>query len=178
MGDVLRAVLYRLGQFWRLLTIRTLPPEMWAEVTAVLTPSQQQLFMRLNGADQWHSVQVLRTLRDAGHTHPDLQVAALLHDVGKTRLKLTLWHRTLIVLAQALVPGRLAAWGEGDAQGWQRPFVVKAQHPTWSAEMAAEVGCSPLALSLIRRHQEKLPETAVSAEDDLLRQLQWADDQN
>lgn len=83
MGKVLHAAVYRLGQFWRLLTIRALPPEMWAEVTAVLTPPQQQLFRRLNGADQWHSVQVLRMLRDAGHTHPDLQVAALLHDVGK-----------------------------------------------------------------------------------------------
>ncbi len=178
MGKLLRAVAYRLRQFWRLLTIRTLPAEMWAEVTAVLTLPQQQLFRRLNGADQWHSVQVLRMLRDAGHTHPDLQVAALLHDVGKTRLKVTLWHRTLIVLAQAFVPGRLAAWGEGDPQGWQRPFVVKAQHPAWSAEMAAAVGCTPLALALIRRHQDKLPQTAVSVEDELLRLLQWADDQN
>lgn len=170
--------MYRLGQFWRLLTIRILPPGMWAEVTAVLTPAQQQLFRRLNGADQWHSVQVLRMLRHAGHTQHDLQVAALLHDVGKTCVKLTLWHRTLIVLAQVFLPGRLETWGRGDVQGWQRPFVVKAQHPAWSAEMAAEVDCTPLALSLIRRHQDKLPETAVSDEDQLLRLLQWADDQN
>lgn len=151
---------------------------MQAEVTAVLSEPQRQLFYRYNAADQWHSVQVLRMLRDAGHTQPDLQVAALLHDVGKTQVRLTLGDRTLIVLAQVLLPGRMAAWGEGEARGWKRPFVVKAQHPAWSAEMAAAAGCTPLAISLIRRHQDDLPETAVSAEDHLLRLLQWADDQN
>lgn len=169
---------YRLSQFWRLLTIKDLPGYARDVITAVLTPPQQQLFARFAPADQWHSYQVLRMLQMAGYEQPDLQVAALLHDVGKTTVRLSLWDRTLIVAAQKLLPQKLAAWGQGEAQGWKRPFVVKAQHPAWGAEMAAAAGCSPLAISLIRRHQDKLGETAVSAEDQLLLLLQWADDQN
>ncbi len=170
--------LYRLGQFWRLLTIKALPLEVQEAVTAVLTPSQQQLFAQFDPGDQWHSYQVWRMLQHAGHTHPDLQVAALLHDVGKTRVRLTLWDRTLIVLGQKIWPHKMALWGMGEARGWQRPFVVKAQHPAWGADMAAAAGCSPLAVTLIRRHQDDLGETAVHEEDHLLRLLQWADDQN
>ncbi|MCA9934843.1 MAG: HD domain-containing protein [Ardenticatenaceae bacterium] len=169
---------YRVGQFWRLLAASPLAVEAQLVVTAVLNPTQQQLFARFTPGDQWHSYQVLRTLEEAGHTHPDLQVAALLHDIGKTQARLTLWGRTLIVLTQHFFSAQLAVWGQGTAQGWKRPFVIKAQHPAWGADMAAAAGCSPLAVSLIRRHQDVVPETAVSEEDTLLRLLQWADDQN
>ena len=47
-----------------------------------------------------------------------------------------------------------------------------------SAEMAEAAGSSALVVSLIRRHQDDLPETALSEEDELLHILQWADDQN
>ncbi len=168
---------YRVGQFWRLWTIKELPADARAEVTAVLTPSQWQLYSRFSPGDQWHSYQAWRTLQQAGHSQPDLQVAALLHDVGKTQVQLTLWERTLIVLTEKLLPQKLAVWGQGDAQGWKRPFVVKAQHPAWGAEMAAAAGCTPLTVSLIRRHQDKMGDS-VTSEDQLLRLLQWADDQN
>ncbi|MCA9977003.1 MAG: HD domain-containing protein [Anaerolineales bacterium] len=171
-------VSYRAGQFWRLLKASELPDAAQAEIATVLTPRQQQLFACFTAGDQWHSYEVWRMLQAAGHTHPDLQVAALLHDVGKTRAPLTVWERSLIVLAQKLYPRKLVAWGQGEARGWKRPFVVKAQHPAWGAAMAAQAGCSSLAMTLIARHQDVLPETAVSEIDQLLRWLQWADDQN
>ena len=34
------------------------------------------------------------------------------------------------------------------------PFWVLANHPKRGAEMAAAAGCDPLAVTLIRRHQE------------------------
>lgn len=169
---------YRVGQFWRLLTVSALPTAALTDITAVLSPAEQQLFTRFAAGDQWHSYQVWHTLQLAGHIHPDLQVAALLHDVGKTRVPLTIWERSLIVLVQKLFPDKLTLWGKGAARGWQRPFVVKMQHPAWGAQMAAAAGSSSLAVSLIQRHQDHLAETAVTQEDHLLRLLQWADDQN
>lgn len=169
---------YRLGQFWRALTAAPLSSMAQQEVAAILNAGEASLFDRLDAAGQWHSYQVFCTLRDAGYTQPDLLVAALLHDVGKTRCPLSLVERAVIVLAQAIWPGKTAAWGQGEAVRWRRPFVVKAQHPTWGAEMAQAAGSTPLAVALIRRHQEPLPAIAYSAEDSLLRRLQWADDQN
>lgn len=177
---------YRLGQFWRVWRARPLPVEARESITAVLTPAEITLFDQFSLSDQQHSYQVLRTLQLAGHTQPDLLAAALLHDVGKTRAPLTIWQRSLIVLGQAFVPGKTAVWGQGNMSSWQRPFVVKAQHPAWGAEMAQTAGSRPLTIELIRRHQDTLPETptlsgaeaAVSETEQLLRHLQWADDQN
>ncbi|MEW5989482.1 MAG: HD domain-containing protein [Chloroflexota bacterium] len=171
-------VSYRLGQFWRILTARPLPTAARMEIAAALTPPEVALFERLAASDQWHSWRVMQTLQAAGHDQPDLLAAALLHDVGKTRWPLTLWDRTLIVLAQAIWPKWVAVWGEPGGRGWRRPFVVKAQHPIWGAEMAAAAGSRPLTIALIRRHQDLRPAEPRSEADRLLGYLQWADDQN
>jgi hypothetical protein len=170
---------YRLNQFWRMWQARPLPDEAHEMITAVLTPPEITLFTQFSLNDQHHSYQVLRTLQSNGQTHPDLLAAALLHDVGKTRAPLSIWQRSLIVLAQTFLPGKTAVWGQGSVDGWQRPFVVKSQHPAWGAEMAQAAGSRLLTIELIRRHQELLPETlALTEADHLLRLLQWADNQN
>ena len=169
---------YRAGQFWRLLRPESLPPAALADVAAVLSAAELALFQQQAGGDQWHSYHVYCTVRDAGHNDHDLFVAALLHDVGKTRAPLTVWERSLIVLVQFLWPRRIGKWGAGAPRGWKRPFVVKTKHPAWGAEMAAQAGSSPRAVSLIRRHQDVVPGLDAGHEDELLRLLQWADDQN
>jgi hypothetical protein len=170
--------LYRVRQFWEIVTARPLPDPIRNDIATILTEPEQQLFYQLSLSDQWHSYRVLQMLRDAGQAQPDLLAAALLHDVGKTQVRLTLLDRTLIVLAQALWPRRVAAWGQGEAVGWRRPFVVKMCHPQWSAAMAQRAGSRPLTLELIRRHQDKITATAEGKTAELLRLLQWADDQN
>jgi putative nucleotidyltransferase with HDIG domain len=169
---------YRLWQFWQIVRAKPLTTAAWAEVTAVLTLTEQQLFRRFSANDQWHSVRVLRLVRASGSDEPALQKAALLHDVGKTQVRLTLVDRIVIVLGDGLWPGKAADWGTGEARGWRRPFVVKAQHPAWGAEMAAAAGCDALTITLIRRHQDSLADVQESELYKLLRILQWADDQS
>jgi putative nucleotidyltransferase with HDIG domain len=135
--------------------------------------------------EQAHSLHVFNQLRSqrqnpAGDLPLDLLVAALLHDVGKTRYPLRLWERVWIVIAQSLFPGkaeRLGWAGELDQKTprWQRPLVVAAQHATWGAELADEAGISPLAVNLIRRHQNFLTSKAVTLEDKYLSILQAVD---
>ena len=168
---------YRISQFWRQITAGSLPPSAWQEIEAVLSPPERELFRRFALGDRWHGYRVMCTLREAGHTDPDLWVAALLHDVGKTRVRFTAVDRSLEAVCRKLMPGRVQQWEQGQPTGWQRPFVVRARHPAWSAEMAQAAGSSPTAVSLIRRHQDPLPQP-TSHEDHLLQLLQWADDQN
>lgn len=169
---------YRLGQFWRLWRARPLSETARAEIGTVLSGPECELFSRFSWSDQQHSYRTFRILQSAGYTQPDLLAAALLHDIGKTRVHLSVWDRSLIVLGERIWPAKMAIWGQGNVQGWQRPFVVKQQHPAWGAELARSVGSRPLTVELIRRHQEALPETAVTEADRLLTLLQWADDQN
>ncbi len=169
---------YRLWQFWQIVRAKPLTTAAWAEVTAVLTPAELQLFRRFPVNDQWHSVRVLRLVQASGGTEPALWKAALLHDVGKTQVRLTAWDRVVIVVGGAFWPGKTAVWGNGEARGWQRPFVAKAQHPAWGAAMAETAGCDPLTVILIRRHQDNLADITEPELKELLRILQWADDQS
>jgi hypothetical protein len=172
-------VWYRTRQFW--LAWRAEPPseQELAAARSVLTTEQMKLFLLLQPSEQIHALRVLQTIQLQGENDPDLQTAALFHDIGKARAPLKLWERVAIVLGKRFFPRSARSWGRGSPQGWKRPFVVAEQHPVWSSEMAAAVGLSPIAVSLIQRHQtNEALDLATRPEDRLLSILQAADQQN
>ncbi len=170
-------ILYRTRQVWHALNSYPAAEEL-AQVRNTLTPSLISLFSRMQISEQAHSLRVFNQLIAQDEKNADLLVAALLHDVGKSRHPLRLYERVMVVLAKTLFPGWVKRWGQGDPSGWQRPFVVAEQHPAWGAEMATQAGASPLAAALIYRHQENLQGKAVTYEDQLLYRLQLLDDES
>ena len=69
----------------------------------------------------------------------------------------TLFHRVAVVLIKIMWPGWLARLAQAPAPARsdpRYPFWAHANHPQLGAEMAAAAGCDPLAVTLIRRHQE------------------------
>jgi putative nucleotidyltransferase with HDIG domain len=173
--------LYRSRQFWQ--AISTSPSQGDVElISSFLTDPQLELFLCMQASEQNHSIQVFNELRDQGQENPDLLAAALLHDVGKTRAPLRIWDRVIIVIVGAVCESCVHKWGRDknilpeSGLGWRRAFVIAEQHPAWGAEMAAECGTSPLAVSLIARHQERVNAGASTEEDILLQNLQAVDD--
>jgi len=176
-------LLYRTRQFWQAISTRS-PEEDLELISSILTQPQLVLFQQMQASEQAHSQRVLRELITLGEKNADLQVAALLHDVGKTRAPLRLWERVLIVLVKSICPGCVLKWGQlltGElisGMGWRRPFVVAVNHPRWGAELADQCGSSRMAVELIGRHQEHLnpsQEDGISLQDQLLLKLQAAD---
>ena len=174
----MRAAQYRVGQFFRYWWSRPLSAAERTEVAARLGPRLAALFEQMAPGEQAHSLRVLRRVQAAGSEVPaGLLQAALLHDVGKTRAPIGLVGRAAVVLGGKFLPGLSARWGQGTPAGWRRPFVTAAQHPAWGAALCAAAGADPLAVTLIRRHQDKLDAAPDAPEDEWLRRLQAADDE-
>ncbi|MDY7077957.1 MAG: hypothetical protein SXV54_13660 [Chloroflexota bacterium] len=180
MSQPISAFRRRVRQFFRALSARVTDEEL-GQVAYILTPASLALFRSMSIQDQRHGLDVCATLQQTDYTHPDLLAAALLHDVGKAAARIPAWQRAVIVLLHRFAPRLLARLSQGDLpKGWRRFFVVYARHPEVGAHWAQEAGCSPLTVSLIRRHQDKLASnpSLTGEEDLLLAALQAADSAN
>lgn len=145
---------------------------------AHLTPALYSLYRQMRRSERQHSLRVLRDLLNARHRDPDLLTAALLHDVGKSRLPFYLPEKVLVVLVKACAPHLYRRWGSGPARGWRRPFAVSIQHPAWGAEMVAGAGGSPQAVLLVGRHADPPANTAHDETAHLSALLYAADNRN
>ncbi len=174
----MRRLLYRVRQFGQYLGSPRLGPDEQAAVQARLGPRLTELFNRMSPGEQAHSYRVAQTLLARGEAAPDLLVAALLHDVGKTRAPVSLPGRVLVVLGGKFAPRWAARLSANGAGGLAQPFITARQHAAWGAEMAEAAGAAPGAVALIRRHQEAPPVPPQSEIDKLLAALRAADEVN
>jgi hypothetical protein len=175
---MVKAIHYRVEQFLRALNARRAISEERVEQAAqILTLAARALFVRQAPQDQRHALDVYETLCQEGHTHEDLLTAALLHDVGKVAAQLPAWQRGIFVLAERFAPGMLDRALSSEAGSRRSSLADYAGHAAIGAHWAEKVGCSPLSVALIRRHEEQL-ETCQTEEDRLLATLQAADCQN
>ena len=169
---------YRFRQFWNRVRNRPISSEARTEILAILEPKEVELFDRLSPAEQDHAYRVMKEVSESDTADRDVLAAAILHDVGKTLAPTTLYERSFAVIVSALLPKIASQFSQGEARGWRRPFVVKIQHAAWGAELAEKAGSSSNTVSLIRRHQEEVGYNHLSNEDEQLRLLQLADNQN
>jgi hypothetical protein len=169
---------HRIQQGVRALLAFSLPVDE-ALARAYLTPELMALFQGMLRSERLHSLNVLRAVLAQGDTPRDLAAAALLHDAGKSRYPLRVWQKTLTVLVRAFIPPLYRRWQAGSpAHILQRPFVVAACHPAWSAEMVAAAGASERTIWLIAHHQADAALWQHHPCAPLLRRLQQADDAN
>lgn len=146
---------------------------------AYLTPAQLDLFKQMRRTEQLHSLRVLTAILNQGDPPHDLAVAALLHDVGKSRYPLAVWQKTLVVLARKMLPRLFHRWSQGNERTiWKRPFIVAANHPAWSAELASVTQISERTLWLMRHHADPAAKWQDHPDHHLLKRLQAADDTN
>ena len=167
---------YRARQFWGGLRAHVTAEEL-RQAEAVLNPPAREWFQALPRDLQWHGLQVMRALQQAGIDRPEVLAAALLHDAGKAVGPSGPIVRALSVLAIRLMPEWSSHRKRLDyrtARGFDRVLVIAYQHPAIAAQRALACGCDPVTIALIRDHQD--PERAVT--DPVLRLFQQVDDQN
>ena len=127
--------------------------EDWVLVARYLSQPEQAMFARMEPPDQQHSTRVLRALLATGVTDERILKAALLHDVGKSRCRITVVHRAVAVLLETVLGGLPAFDTRGDETTWWLPFYVLANHPRIGASMLAGAGTEEKVWRLVELHQ-------------------------
>jgi len=145
-----------------------------------LSEREFEAFQQMSRAEQLHSLNVLRSvLAQSDQTPPALAIAALLHDVGKSRYHLMVWQKTIAVLVKAFIP-KLADYLARDEtlNIWRAPFTMREHHPKWSADILRRCQSDPIAVWLAEHHQEDATQYHDHPHYELLCRLQVADDAN
>ncbi|MCU0498392.1 MAG: HD domain-containing protein [Anaerolineae bacterium] len=172
------AVGYRLRQGIRALFAFARPMD-YDLAARYLSVDELRLFRQMRRNEQWHSLNVLRSVLTQGDTPRELAVAALLHDVGKIRYPMAIWQKSLAVVIVKLFPRHAQRWSQADERvRWARPLIVKARHPQWSGELLLATHSHPLAIWLVTHHQDAADLWLEHPDFKLLQRLQAADNEN
>lgn len=172
-------VWYRMQQgVWALLAFTQTVDEVLAQQH--LNEAQWALFCQMSHSEQLHSLNVLRTvLAQASETPSDLAVAALMHDVGKSRYHMSVLEKTLVTLIKTFLLGWFQQLSEADkVTTWRAPFAVYRYHPDWGAELMSEADSTERTLWLVAHHQDAAETWHNHPNYPLLLRLQAADDVN
>ena len=171
-------ITYRLRQGFKALLAFSQPVDVEL-ASQYLSPKLLTLFQNMNRDEQLHSLNVLRGVLTQGTTPPELAVAALLHDVGKSCYPIGVGQKTFAVLVRTVWPDLYRRWSKGNPLNlWQRPFVVYERHPQWGAEWVTEAGGSEPTQWLVAHHADASEKWADHVHFELLKRLQAADDAN
>ncbi len=141
-------------------------------VLKVLTPEQRRRFDAMPAFDQQHLCRVANHLTAQGVTDPDVLVAGLLHDIGKSDGQTTvqLTDRIGKVVLKRISPRTLERVARGYPDGRFPGLALTMLHPALGADIAHQLGCSERTCWLIRHH-----EAATDLGDRDLARLQAAD---
>jgi hypothetical protein len=120
-----------------------------------LSSAQYTRFMELPAFDQQHLCRVANHLRANGVTDPDVIVAGLLHDIGKSdgEHRVRLSDRVGKVVLKRISPGLLQRVAARYPDGPLTGLALTMRHPEIGAEIAGELGCSERTCWLIRNHE-------------------------
>ncbi len=153
-------IIRRCRQLFRALFAK-MEPKDHAVVDRYLNEIEKLLFYRMQPAVQKHCVNVAETVSVIAGARPDLDhsllmKAALLHDIGKSGLKISLTDRIWYVLVRKFSSGlaqKLARPGKSPLMSRLRnAFYIHLNHGKIGASMAQNAGLSEELVFFVRNH--------------------------
>ncbi|WP_088186230.1 HD domain-containing protein [Desulfosporosinus sp. FKA] len=146
---------YRIRQFVQAFFPLIYPDELlWAR--QILPPRANSLFLKQSKAEQRHALTVAQNLLPyqtalSSSEYQDLITAALLHDCGKSLVKVRLWQRVFIVLMQQM-PGSIWTFLQKGPSLIAAPLNMAEHHAHWGSSLAQTIGLNSIICNLIHEH--------------------------
>lgn len=119
------------------------------EAKSLLNRREQQLFERMPPYDQVHSIDVFREIRAVNPEGIDLQVAGLLHDVGKGLPSLA--HRVAFVLVVSIWPKKIASWATMPRKTFRGSLWAMSNQAEYGAQFLEAAGSRPRVTEIVRK---------------------------
>jgi HD domain. len=127
-------------------------------VAKTLPAEAFSLFRKQALPEQRHALEVTKSLKNAKKSldlypeeYENLIIAALLHDCGKSLVKLDLWQKILIVLINGC-PLLIKKLIETKPGFLTHTLNIAHQHAKWGESLAKEAGLNQKICLLIRQH--------------------------
>lgn len=158
---MLGRIWYRLKQFYSgMFSAYTKADEIF--VRGYLRGEELALFNQLPYFEKQHSVTVARRMLELALYNPELDQRklvklGLLHDIGKTAERNSVFTKSILVIIRFLFPSFydwLADRGKTDPRF--RRFYIHKHHGAVGAEMLEKIGVSGEFLSIIKKHDPRL----------------------
>ena len=156
-----RRVLYRIRQFFLAVTSRLTDDDL-AFVRNHLTIPEMALFELLPRDEQKHSIAIARKMLSLAHgsalKHDKrvLAKAGLLHDVGKSAVKLGITDRAMLVVLRRMIRpvyDKLAEKGKAPNSAFvYRKFFVHREHGRIGAKALMKAGTEEKVISIVEAH--------------------------
>lgn len=159
MDKVKLVMFYRLRQLYNALNPKIKEEELsWVE--RILSEKELLLFRKQVLTEQRHALDVAFDIIShrseiillvGEQAYDNLLKAALLHDCGKSLVKLRLWQRVFIVVYDFL-PLRTKYYITGMKNVFSKTIVIHKQHPAWGRRLGTKIGLNHEILKLIENH--------------------------
>jgi hypothetical protein len=150
---------YRVAQFLRGFRTAVDPGEA-RSIAALLSEAELQLFLAMRPRDRRHAVETMRHARRIAEEHAatptdDLLVAALMHDVGKGRLRVE--DRVLYVILRAISLDLVDRFAASEGARWRRAMWHLRHHAAVGAAQLQAIGSSSRVVQLTAVHHDAAP---------------------
>lgn len=152
-------MLYRLKQFFNAL-FPVIKNNEYSWLKEIMSEKQLALFLKQSPAEQRHALDVaydiVKQEKDlvnsiGSESYKNLLLAALLHDCGKSLIKLRLWQRTFIV-CYGFLPYRIRSNIKSKKNIFGKTIKIHHKHSAWGKHLAAKAGANSKVQKIIENH--------------------------